>query len=69
MLPFENEDDRASFSKYFTPTVIMLWLMGKVFFDVPIKNKEETFEKMIEITKNNNYTTGNLLDYEYFSNN
>ena len=43
--------------------------MGKVFFDVQIKNKEETFEKMIEITKNNNYTTGNLLDYEYFSNN
>ena len=33
-----------------------------------IKNKEETYEKIIEISKNSDYTTGNLLDYEYFSN-
>ena len=33
-----------------------------------IKNKEETYEKIIEMRKNNDYTTGNLLDYEYFSN-
>ena len=42
---------------------------GKSFFDVPIKNKEETYEKIIEMVTNNDYTTGNLLDYEYFSNN
>ena len=42
---------------------------GKSFFDVPIKNKEETYEKIIEMVRNNDYTTGNLLDYEYFSNN
>ena len=29
--------------------------------------KKETYEKIIEISKNNDYTTGNLLDYEYFS--
>ena len=29
--------------------------------------KEETYEKIIEISKNNHYTTGNLLHYEYFS--
>ena len=34
---------------------------------MPVKNKEEAYEKIIEISKNNNYTTGNLLDYEYFS--
>ena len=34
---------------------------------MPVKNKEEAFEKIIEISKNNDYTTGNLLDYEYFS--
>ena len=39
--------------------------MAKVFFDVLIKNKEETYQKIIEMSKNNDYTTGNLLDYEY----
>ena len=34
---------------------------------MPVKTKEEAYEKIIEISKNNNYTTGNLLDYEYFS--
>ena len=42
--------------------------MTKYFFDVQTKNKEETYEKIIEMRKNNDYTTGNLLDYEYFSN-
>ena len=41
--------------------------MAKVFFNVPIKNKEETYKKPIEMSKNNYYKTGNLLDYEYFS--
>ena len=40
---------------------------GKSFFDVLVKNKEEAHEKIIEIRKNNYYGTGNLLDYEYFS--
>ena len=40
---------------------------GKSFFDVPVKNKEEAYEKIMNISKNNDYTTGNLLDYEYFS--
>ena len=30
------------------------------------KNKEEAYEQIIEMSKNNVYTTGNLLDYEYF---
>ena len=29
--------------------------------------KEETYEKIISISKNNDYTIGNLLDHEYFS--
>ena len=39
---------------------------GKPFSEIPAKNKEEAYEAIIEMTKNNNYTTGNLLDYEYF---
>ena len=34
---------------------------------MPIKNGEETFEQIIEMGRNSDYTTGNLLDYEYFS--
>ena len=34
---------------------------------MPIKNDEETYEQIIEMGRNNDYTTGNLLDYEYFS--
>ena len=33
---------------------------------MPVKNKEEAYEKITSIGKNNDYTTGNL-DYEYFS--
>ena len=34
---------------------------------MPIKNDEETYEQIIEMGRNNDYTAGNLLDYEYFS--
>ena len=40
---------------------------GKYFFYVSVKKKEEAYEKIIETSKNNDYTTVNLLDYEYLS--
>ena len=39
---------------------------GKKFFEVPVKNKE-AYKKIVSISKNNDYMTTNLLDYEYFS--
>ena len=36
------------------------------FFDLPIITEEEAYEKIIDISKNDEYTTGNLLDYDYF---
>ena len=36
---------------------------GKPFFEIPGKNKEEAYEQIIEISKNNDYTAGNSLDY------
>ena len=36
------------------------------FFDLPIKNEEEPYEKIIDIGKSNEYATSNLLDYDYF---
>ena len=65
-LSFKNENDRTSFSKYYTPNVEIkdfnVLIDSKSFFDVPVKNKKETYEKIIEISKNSDYGTGNLLD-------
>ena len=36
------------------------------FVDLPIKTEEEAYEKIIDLSRNNEYTTGNLLDYDYF---
>ena len=73
VLSFENENDRTSFIffKVYIPIVQIkdfnVLIDGKSFFDIPIKNDEETYEQIIEMGRNNDYTTGNLLDYEYFS--
>ena len=71
VLSFENEEDRTSFSKYYVPKVEIkdfnVLIDGKTFFDVLVKSKEEVHEKIMIISKNIDYTTGNLLDYEYFS--
>ena len=34
---------------------------------MPIKIGKEPYEQIFEMGRNNDYTTGNLLDYEYFS--
>ena len=71
VLSFRNGKDRSSYSEYYTPameiTDFNVLVDDKSFFDVPVKNREEAYEKIIEMSKNNDYTTGNLLDYEYFS--
>ena len=36
----------------------------KSFFEMPMMKK---FEQIIEMGKKNDYPTGNLLDYKYFS--
>ena len=43
-----------------------LLIDAKPFFEIPVKNKEEAYEAITEISKNNDYTTDNLLGYEYF---
>ena len=35
------------------------------FFDQPIKKKTQAYEKLVEISRNTDYATGNLLDYLY----
>ena len=43
--------------------------MEKIFLDFLMKNKEEADEKIVEMSRNNDYTTGNLLDFAYFREN
>ena len=70
VLSFENEDDSTSFSKNYVPKVEIkdfnVLIDGKTFFETPVKNKEEAYEAIIEMGRSNNYTRGNLLNYEYF---
>ena len=70
VLAYQNADDRQSFSQFYLPRVVVrdfnLIIDKLAFFDLPIKTKEEAYEKFIDISRNNEYTTGNLLDYDYF---
>ena len=49
VLSFENEEDRTSFSNYYLPKIEIkdynVIIDGKPFFEIPVKNKEETYEK------------------------
>ena len=61
VLSFENENNRTSFSKYYVPNVQIkdfnVLIDGKSFFDIPIKNGEETYEQIIEMGRNSDWTT------------
>ena len=71
-MKIKNKNDRTSVREYYTPGVeikdVNVLIDGKSFFDVPIQNKKESNEKIFEMSKNSDYATGNLLDYNYFSN-
>ena len=41
----------------------------KSFFNLPVKNEEEAYEKIMDMSNNNDYTNGNLLDFAYFKEN
>ena len=66
-------DNRDSISHYYVPNIEIkdfnVLIDKKSFFDLPVKNKEEAYEKIIEMSNNNDYTTGNLLDFAYFKEN
>ena len=63
-------DHRDSFSHYYVPNVEIkdfnVLIDGKSFFDLPVKSEEEAYEKIIEMSRNNDCTTSNLLDFDYF---
>ena len=71
VLAYPTADDRQSYSQFYLPRVMAkdynVIIDKLAFFDFPIKTKEEAYEKIIDISRNNEYTTGNLLDYDYFN--
>ena len=64
-----RKDHRDSFSHYYVPNVEInnsnALIGGNGFFDFSVKNEEEAYEKIIEMSRNNDYTTGDLLDFAY----
>ena len=70
VLAYQNADDIQSFSQFHLPNVTVkdynVIIDKLAFFDLPIKTEEEAYEKIIDISRNNKYTTGNLLNYDYF---
>ena len=70
VLAYQTADDRQSFSQFYLPKIMVkdfnVIIDKLAFFNLSIKTEEEAYEKIIDISKNNEYTTGNLLDYDYF---
>ena len=36
---------------------------------MPLKSEKKSYEKIMDMNNNNDYTTGNLLDFAYFKEN
>ena len=73
VLAFENNDNGTSDEQYYLPTVEIkdynIMINGENFFDQPIKNNKVTYENIRKIAtgQGDDYTTGCLLDYPYFT--
>ena len=61
---------RGSFSNYYVPNCqnkeFNVLIDGRSFFELPVKNEEETYEKIIDMSNNNDYITSNLLHFEIY---
>ena len=70
VLAFKNEEDKLSFSKYYKHTAEIkdynILIDQQTFYELPTKNKEETYKAITELIKDNDFTTGNQFNYEYF---
>ena len=68
-----NTDKKDSFLHYYVSNVEIkdfnVLTDGKNVFDFPVKNEEEAYEKIIDMSDNNDHTTANLLDFAYFKEN
>ena len=74
VLKFENYNHRTIHDRYYFPIVEIkdynIMINGENFFDQPIKHDKVTYENIRKIAtgQGDDYTTGCLLDYTYFTN-
>ena len=75
VLSFKNGDNgptRDYFDKYYMPLLEIKYfnaLINKKNISKPVsKNRKEAYEKHIEMSRNDGYATGNLLDFLYHQN-
>ena len=72
-MPFKRNINRESFSDYYVPNIeikdLNVLFDGKSFFDLAVKKWRISLQKIIDTNNNNDYTTGNLLDFAYFKEN
>ena len=58
---------RNNFNRYYLSLAEIkdfnLLIDNKQFFNQSVENKKEAFENLVEISRKNDYVTGNLLDY------
>ena len=70
ILSFKNDNNdpaRNSFNKYYMSLVEIkdfnALIDNKPFFDQPVKSKQEAYEKLIEMSRKDDYTTGNFSSF------
>ena len=65
----ENDSTRNYFDNYYMLFVEIkdfnALIDNKPLFDQTVKSKQKPFKKLAEFSRNDGYTTGNLLDYLY----
>ena len=73
VISFKSDNDdpsRDSFDTYYIPLVEVIdfnaLIDNKPIFDLPTKNKQEAYEKPVEMQRNDDYTTGSVSDIFYY---
>ena len=65
----DNGPTRDSFDNFCMPLVEIkdfnALIHNKPFLDRSLKNKQETYKKLVQMSRNSDYKTGSLLDYSY----
>ena len=68
VLAYETADDRQSFSQFYLPKVMVkdfnVIIDKLAFFDLPIKTEEEAYEKIVDISRNNEYYFYNIISQQ-----
>ena len=70
VLSFQKNDSKTCCTRYYLPLVSVNYYNGQNFSDKPVKNNLITYDNIRKIAtgQGDDYTTGCLLDYNYFNN-